>query len=132
MELSDRSEAARVVLSQLVATLSLSLLLLPFGLVPSFSALLGGSIATLTNWAAAGKIFVPYRAQHPRQLLARCYGAEIRRILLTALLFGVVAVTVPTVQVVTLFGVYLLVQMIVPVLVVQFRSLDPAFRGQVK
>ena len=131
MELSGRSEAAHVVLSQLVATLVLSLLLLSFGSLSALSALLGGGIATLTNWAAASKIFVPYQAQRPGLLVARFYGAEIRKILLTLLLFGVVAVAVPTAQMAALFGIYFVVQT-VPILVVQFRSLDPAFRGQVK
>lgn len=131
MELSGRSEASRVVLSQLVATLVLAILLFSFGSNPALSALLGGGIATLANWAAFSKIFVPYRAQSPGHLVARFYGAEIRKILLTLLLFGVIALLVPSVQVATLFGVYFVVQM-VPMLVMQFRPLDPAFRGQVK
>ena len=128
MELSDRSEATRVVLSQFVATVFFSLLLLPFGSVLSLSAMLGGGVATLTNWTAACKIFVPYRAQ----LLAFFYGAEIRRILITPLLFAAILVAVPALQVAMLFGVYLVVQVAVPVLAVQFRLLDPVLRGQVK
>ncbi len=112
MFLSSRIGAMQMILAQLLATLSISLLLSPFGGHLALSALLGGGIATLTSWLVASKVFVPYRAQQPGQVLTRFYSAEIQKILLTALLFGLVAVFVAPLNPIALFGVYLAAQMV--------------------
>jgi ATP synthase protein I len=97
----------RMILVQLLTTLSISLVLLPFGRHLAVSALIGGGIATLTNWMVANKIFVPYRAQQPGQVVARFYSAEFQKILLTALLFGLAVVYVAPLNPVVMFGMYL-------------------------
>jgi ATP synthase protein I len=101
-----------MILVQLLTTLSLSLMLSPFGRHLAVSALIGGGIATLTNWMAANKIFVPYRAQQPGQVVARFYGAEFQKILLTALLFGLAVVYVAPLNPVVMFGMYLVVSLV--------------------
>ena len=112
MYLTGRIDAMQMVLAQLLVTLILSFLLLALGWAWSYSALMGGAIVTLTTALFALKVFVPYRAQQPGQVLGQFYGAETQKIVLTACLFGIVVSTVADVNIVALFGTYFIVQLV--------------------
>jgi ATP synthase protein I len=106
------------VLAQLLVALVVAFALLAVGKVPAYSGLAGGLIAFLANAFFAKRIFIHYRAQEPGKLLARFYGAELLKLVLTGLLFAGVILWIEPLSVGALFGVFLLVQM-VPMLVVQ-------------
>jgi ATP synthase protein I len=116
VQLTDKSLAYRVILVQLVFTLLASALLLIIGWVHAYSGLAGGIIAVLATAFLTSRLFVRYRAQSPATLVARFYGAELQKLVLTGLLFAATILWLKPLSVGALFGVYLLVQ-IVPMLV---------------
>lgn len=119
MHLADKRQAYRTVLAQLVTSLTAALLLLMVaGGVYAYSGLAGGLIATLGNVLFAYRIFVRYTAQEPGRLLARFYGAEILKLVLTGLLFAGVILWIKPLSVGALLGIFLLVQLM-PMVVVQ-------------
>ncbi len=113
---SGAVQAKKIVLSQLGATAALSVLVLPFGWVYTTSVSLGGLIAALANGYFATRIFRPYRAQRPEKLLFSFYGAEIKKLLLTGLMFLGAIFWIDPLSIGALFGGYLIIQL-VPALV---------------
>ena len=61
-------------------------------------------------------VFGRYQAQDPGKLLFRFYGAELLKLLLIALAFVLVFVWVKPVNLIALFGTFLLVQVLPPML----------------
>lgn len=119
MHLADKRQAYRTILAQLVAASTAGLLLLVVaGDVFAYSGLAGGLIATLANTLFAYRIFVHYSAQEPGKLLARFYGTEILKLVLTGLLFAGVILWIKPLSVGALLGVFLLVQ-ILPIVIIQ-------------
>lgn len=118
VQLSKNNLANRTVLAQLLVTLVAAIALLVVGTIHAYSGLAGGMIAAVANAFFAKRIFVHYRAQEPGKLLARFYGAELLKLVLTGLLFAGVILWIKPLSVGALFGVFLLVQM-VPMLVTQ-------------
>ena len=119
MHLANKSQAYRIILGQLAATLLAALVLLALGPVHAWSGLLGGVIATLANAIFAARVFARYRAQEAAELLGRIYRAELQKLVLTGFLFAGVIIWVEPLSAGALFGVYLLVQL-VPLLVSHF------------
>ncbi len=113
---SGAVQAKKIVLSQLGATAAISVLVLPFGWVYTTSVSLGGLIAALANGYFATRIFRPYRAQRPEKLLFSFYGAEIKKLLLTGLMFLGAIFWIDPLSIGALFGGYLIIQL-VPALV---------------
>jgi ATP synthase protein I len=97
-------------LAQCLLTVTVAVILLPFGLVYAYSSALGGGIATIGNALFARKVFVEYRAKEPGVLLARIYGAEIQKIIVIAILFASAIIWVDVLSYATLFGCFLFVQ----------------------
>ena len=118
VRLSELNLAYRTVFAQLLVTLAAALVLLVVGTIHSYSGLFGGLIAALANAFFAKRIFIQYRAQEPGKLLARFYGAELLKLVLTGLLFAGVILWIKPLSVGALFGVFLLVQL-VPMMVAQ-------------
>jgi len=87
-----------------------AIVLVPAGLLYSYSGALGGGIAMIGNALFARKVFVGYQAQNPATLLARFYGAEIQKIIVTAVLFALAIILIDVLSYATLFGSYLFVQ----------------------
>ena len=81
------------------------------------SALIGGATATVANAVFAIGVFARYRAQEPGKLVARFYGAELLKLLIVALAFGVVFAWVKPLHIVALFSAFLVVQIVPPMLV---------------
>ena len=119
MHLANKSQAYRIILGQLAATLLAALVLLALGPVHAWSGLLGGVIATLANAIFAARVFARYRAQEAAELLGRIYRAELQKLVLTGFLFAGVIIWIKPFSAGALFGVYLLVQL-VPLLVSHF------------
>jgi ATP synthase protein I len=117
MQLTGNSQIRHVILGQLVATFVIALGLLFYDRQFAWSGLIGGVITASVNGLAARKIFVPYRAQNPAEVLVRMKGAEMHRLLLTGVLFAVAFDTLPDISVGVLLGTYLFVQVVVPVIV---------------
>jgi len=116
---AGRSHAFHIVGAQLVASCLLAGLLLIIGWAHAWSALAGGLISALGNGFAAARIFVSYRAQEPEKLVARFYGAEVGKLVLTGLLFAAAILWIEPLSVGALFGGFLAIQMI-PILVAIF------------
>jgi ATP synthase protein I len=117
MQLTGRSQIRNLILAQFGASILIALLLLLVSGIQAKSALAGGLIAASTNGLSALKAFARYRAQEPGKVLARLYGAELQKLLLTALLFAVAVISLHPLSVGALLGAYLLVQVLVPLIV---------------
>ena len=109
---SGAVQAKKIVLSQLGATAAISVLVLPIGWVYTTSVLLGGLISALANGYFATRIFRPYRAQKPEKLVYSFYGAEIKKLLLTGLMFAGAILWIDPLSIVALFGGYLVIQLV--------------------
>ncbi len=113
---SGAVQAKKIVLSQLGATAAIAVLVLPIGWVYTTSVLLGGMIAALANGYFATRIFRPYRAQKPEKLVFSFYGAEIKKLLLTGLMFLGAILWVDPLSIGALFGGYLIIQLVPAIL----------------
>lgn len=111
MQIATKSQAWKVVLAQLAATLALSAILGVASSVYAYSALAGGAIATLANAFFSGWVFADYRAQQPNKLVARLYGAEIAKLVLVGLLFAGAVQWIDPLSGGALFGVFLFVHL---------------------
>ena len=119
MQLTDKRQAYRTLLAQLVTTLAAALILLiAADHVLAYSGLAGGLIATTANAFFAYRVFVRYTAQEPGKLLARFYGAELLKLVLAGLLFAGAILWIKPLSVGALFGAFLLVQ-IMPIVIIQ-------------
>jgi ATP synthase protein I len=110
----------KMTLAQCLLSAIVAMLLLPLDSVYAYSGALGGGIATVGNALFARKVFVEYRAQNPGDLLARFYAAEIQKIIVIAVLFASAIIWFDVLSYVTLFGSYLLVQ-VLPLILFHLR-----------
>ncbi len=101
-----------IVLIQLIATITISALLLVFDKVYAWSALTGGLIATLANAYFAWKVFGKQQETEASQILATYYRAEVGKIILTVMLFIGAIVMIKPLSIVALLSVYLFNHMI--------------------
>ena len=97
---------------QVAAALILAAALLPLGTLPALSALLGGAIATAGNLLVVMLVFRRYQAAAPGGLATRMMGAEMARLLLAAVGFGLVFANVADPSIAALFGTFLLVHLL--------------------
>jgi ATP synthase protein I len=123
MQLTGNSQIRTVVLLQFGAGLAIGLLLVMFGKAVAWSGLLGGLIAALANAYFAYRSFAHYRAQEPERIAQRMLGAEIQKLLLTGLMFGLAIAYITPLSIGVLLGSYLFVQLVVPLVVVFFQDL---------
>jgi ATP synthase protein I len=112
----DVRRAKRILLIQSATTLVVAAGAVLFGWLAGLSALFGGMIATVANALFAVWVFGRYRAQDPGNLAFRFYGAELFKLLFIALAFALVFVWLKPVSLVALFGAFLLVQVLPPML----------------
>ena len=115
MQLTGNSQIRVVIWAQFGATMVIALGLTFFDELYAWSGLFGGMVSASVNALIALKVFVPYRAQNPAEVLARLFSAEVQKLLLTGVLFAVVILTVRPLSVGALFGTYLFIQVIVPI-----------------
>ena len=117
MQLAGNSQIRHIVSAQFVGAVCVALALLILDQLYAWSGLIGGLISASITGLTARKVFVPYRAQNPGEVLGRLYGAEFRKLVLTGVAFAVVLTFVKPLSVGALLGTYLFVQVVVPVIV---------------
>ncbi|WP_018863326.1 MULTISPECIES: ATP synthase subunit I [Thioalkalivibrio] len=97
---------------QLALTLILSgLFLALFPPIVAISAMVGGMTATLGNAVAAVVVFRAYRSDQVGSLTARMMGAELGRLVIIAVAFGVAFAYLDEPNLLALFGIFLLVHL---------------------
>jgi ATP synthase protein I len=92
-------------------TLIVAAVLLLVSPVAAVSALLGGLIASAGNLLVVGLVFRRYRAAEAGRLATRMIGAELARLGLVAVAFGLVFANFPDPVLVALFGTFLAVHL---------------------
>jgi ATP synthase protein I len=117
MQLAGNSQIRHIISAQFGAAIVVALALLLFDQQYAWSGLIGGLISASINGLTAWKVFVPYRAQNPNEVLARVYGAEIRKLLLTGVVFALVLTLLEPLNFGVLISVYFCVQVMVPAIV---------------
>ena len=117
MQLTGNSQIRHVIWAQFGATIAVAIVLLYIDVWYAWSGLIGGMISASVYTLTAHKIFVPYRAQNPVEVLARMFGAEIQKLLLTGAFFAVAIFTIHSLSVGALLGTYLFIQVLVPMIV---------------
>ncbi|MES9964937.1 MAG: ATP synthase subunit I [Candidatus Sedimenticola sp. 20ELBAFRAG] len=109
MQLANKTQAYRIILAQLATSFLTALALLAIGWVEAYSALAGGLTAVFANLVFALVVFGRYQAQEPTNLVARFYGAELLKLVVTGILFAVAILWVSPLSIGALLGAYLLV-----------------------
>lgn len=117
MQLTGNNQIRHLVLAQFGAAILIAVALLLVDTLYAWSALIGGLISATINGLVARKVFVPYRAQNPGEVLAQLYGAEFRKLVLTVASFAVVLTFVKPISVGALLASYLTIQVMVPIMV---------------
>ncbi len=108
----SRQQVFRFVLSQLLATIMLSVILLFFDRVVAYSSLIGGLIATLANAWFAIKVFRVKPTAAAETLLTTFYVGEIGKFVFTGAMFMIAFVMIKPISVVTLLLTYLFIHII--------------------
>ncbi len=112
----DARRAKRLLLTQLVTLVAVTLLTLPLGARVSRDAFLGGLAALLGSAVFAYWVFGRYRAQEPGRIVAGFYGGEVVKLLVVVAVFGLAMYALPDLQPLALFGAFLIVQVLPPLL----------------
>ena len=103
----------QMLMAQLVVALLFSVLLLVWqGRIAGYSALLGGLIAWFPALYFAQKAFRYNGARAAREILRSFYAGEAGKFILTAALFALVFAGVEPLNAPTLFGAFILTQMV--------------------
>ena len=112
MHKASTTQVRRILLVHLLASIIISTLLLVIDQVSFWSGLTGGLIATLANGYFAWKVFYKQLESKPEKILARYYGAEVGKIILTVMLFSAAILMIKPINIIALLGVYLFNTMI--------------------
>jgi ATP synthase protein I len=112
MQQPDVLQAKRVLIVQLALTLILAVAALPLGISVALSVLIGAAVCLLANTIFAFWVFRQYRAQDPRSLAMRFYGAEAIKLSLVLGLFVVAFTTSDSLNIPALLVAYFAVQVL--------------------
>jgi ATP synthase protein I len=107
----SHQQALRFILTQLLATIVLSAILLIFDLVVAYSSLAGGFIATLANAWFAIKVFRVKPTVAAEALLTTFYIGEIFKFVFTGAMFVIAFIMIKPLSVVALLVTYFLIHM---------------------
>ncbi len=107
----SHQQALRFILTQLLATIVLSAILLIFDLVVAYSSLAGGLIATLANAWFAIKVFRVKPTVAAENLLTTFYIGEIGKFVFTGAMFMIAFVLIKPISVVALLLTYLFIHL---------------------
>ena len=107
----SRQQALRFILTQLLATIALSAILLIFDFVIAYSSLAGGLIATLANAWFAIKVFRVKPTVAAETLLATFYVGEIYKFVFTGAMFVIAFIMIKPLSAVALLVTYFLIHM---------------------
>jgi ATP synthase protein I len=122
MQLTGNSQIRIIVALQFGAAIAVGLVLLVLGKTIALSGFIGGLIAAVANGFFAYRSFTHYRAQDPQKIAGRMFGAEIQKLIITGLMFGLTIVTISSLSIGTLLGCYLFVQVAVPLIVLVLQD----------
>lgn len=110
---TQRKQFRTLILSQLIVALTVSLVVwLSSGTVTGYSALLGGSIYLIPYMYQASRVLTTSAGTNLRQSVRELYKSEIWKMALTMVLFGLVFTLVKPLEPFSLFGVFILMQLI--------------------
>ncbi len=112
MLIADEQRAKVSIKVQLALTVVIAALLMFFGAVVSYSALIGGLIAAIANAFLVKRVFTSYRAQAPGLLLAQIYSAEITKLVLVGAFFAAAIAWIEPLSVGALFSVFIVVHLV--------------------
>lgn len=107
----SRQQAFRFIITQLLATIMLSTMLLVVDRVVAYSSLLGGLIATLANAWFATKVFRVKPTVKAETLLTTFYVGEIYKFIFTGAMFIIAFVLIKPISVVALLVTYFFIHM---------------------
>ena len=103
-----------ILLAQAAAALAAALgLALWQGRLAAVSALLGGAIAVIPNAFLAARLLTPGAGASGQSLLRAAWLGEIGKLVLTALLFTIVLVTIRPISALGLFGGFIAAQLVI-------------------
>jgi ATP synthase protein I len=108
----SQEQVFRFILTQLLATIMLSVILLFFDRIIAYSSLTGGLIATLANAWFAIKVFRVKPTAAAETLLTTFYVGEIGKFVFTGAMFMIAFVMIKPISVVTLLLTYLFIHII--------------------
>ncbi len=103
--------AINYIKSQLILTITISLVLLFFDVVMAYSALTGGMIATIASAWFAYKVFRVSPESAAQTMLASAYMGEIYKIILTGALFLCAFVLIKPISALALLITYFVIHM---------------------
>jgi ATP synthase protein I len=122
MQLAGNSQIRHVISAQFGVAVIIALALLFVDQRYAWSGLIGGLIPAIINGLTARKVFVPYQAQNPGEVLARLYSAEFTKLIFTGVAFALALTLIETLSIAALLGTYLFVQLAVPIIVFLFED----------
>jgi len=103
-----------ILLAQAAVALAVALgLALWQGRLAAVSALLGGAIAVIPNAFLAARLLTPGAGSSGKALLKAAWLGEIGKLVLTALLFTIVLVTIRPISGLGLFGGFIAAQLVI-------------------
>jgi len=101
----------RLLSTQLRITLGVSAVALLFGLVPGYSALLGGLVSLLSNAYFARKVLADKGASSAGHVMLVFYWAEIVKIAMAAVLIAALCASIEDINVMALIAGFFVVHM---------------------
>ena len=102
----------RLLLVQLILTLTLAAGALAFSPAIALSILIGGGACTLATTLFAASVFGPYEARRPQALAGRIIGAEIGKLILVIGIFVFAFARVDDLNVPAMLAAYFAVQVL--------------------
>jgi ATP synthase protein I len=116
MQNLDVSRAKSILKAQVVTMLVIALVVLLIDPLSARDALIGGAAAALGTALFAVWVFGRYSAREPGQIVARFYGGEVIKIVAIVAVFGAAMKGLDDLNPVALFGAFLVVQVLPPLL----------------
>ena len=112
----DAQRARSILKAQLVTMLVVALGALLIDTTAARDALIGGLAAVLGSAVFAFWVFGRYSAKEPGQIVARFYGGELLKIVAIVIVFAAAMKGLDDLNPVALFGAFLVVQVLPPLL----------------
>jgi len=116
MQNLDVRRAKSILKVQVVTMLVIALVVLLIDPLSARDALIGGAAAALGTALFAVWVFGRYSAREPGQIVARFYGGEVIKIVAIVAVFGAAMKGLDDLNPVALFGAFLVVQVLPPLL----------------
>ena len=116
MQNLDVRRAKSILKAQVVTMLVIALVVLLIDPLSARDALIGGAAAALGTALFAVWVFGRYSAREPGQIVARFYGGEVIKIVAIVAVFGAAMKGLDDLNPVALFGAFLVVQVLPPLL----------------